>query len=130
VELHRAHDEMKTRRLFRGLFEQFALVDAEQPDEIRAPALHEAQVARVINEAREIRVLVIDADRQPVLAIDDLSRQMMPVAFARSHSAPRKYLPELKDGNYRRPDGFLEALRLDRKHGARRAGGGPNDGIL
>lgn len=62
VELHRAHDEMKAGRFLRGLLEQLALIDAQEPDEIRAPALHEAQIARVIDEPGEPRLDDIATD--------------------------------------------------------------------
>ena len=43
--------------------EQRALVGAEQAQVVGAAALHEAQIAGVIDDAGKIGVLVIDADR-------------------------------------------------------------------
>ena len=60
-DAHGAHDEGKTRRLFFRLLEQRAVVGANQSQIVGSPALHETQVARVIDDAGEIRVFVVDA---------------------------------------------------------------------
>jgi hypothetical protein len=42
-------------------------------DTVSPPALHETQIARVIDDAGEIRVLVIDAHRHDVAAAFNLA---------------------------------------------------------
>ena len=42
--------------------EKIRVMDARQPQEIRPAALGEFQVIRVIDDAREVRVLVVNAD--------------------------------------------------------------------
>ena len=64
--LHRAHHEGKARRLAIGLLEQGAVIGAEQAQVIRAAALHEAQIIGVIDNAGEIRVLVVHPHRHGV----------------------------------------------------------------
>src|SRR5262249_31449415 len=54
-------------------FEQRAVVGADQPQIVGAPALHEAQIARVIDDAGKIRVFEIDAHRHYVAARADLA---------------------------------------------------------
>ena len=61
---HRAHDEGKSRRLLFGRLEQRAMIGADQPQIIGAAALHVAQVVGVIDDAGEVGVLVVDADRR------------------------------------------------------------------
>ncbi len=55
------------------------MIDAEQAEKIRTPALHETQIARVIDDAGKIRVLVIDADGHDVPAVFDPAREVGPV---------------------------------------------------
>ena len=55
VDLHAAHGEGEPFR------RKLAVMDAEQPQIVGAPALHEMQIARVIDAAGEIGVLEIDA---------------------------------------------------------------------
>ena len=62
VDRHRADHEGKARRLLRCLLEQRALVSAEQPQVVGPAALHEAQIARVIDHAGKVRVFIIDAN--------------------------------------------------------------------
>ena len=84
VDVHVAHDEGKARRLLLGRLEQRAVVGADQPQVIGAPALHEAQVARVIDDAGEIGVLVIDAHLLVVLAVlDDAVEVMLRLSLAK-----------------------------------------------
>src|SRR6185295_332564 len=66
-------DERKPGRFFLSLFEQGAMIGADQPQIIRAPAFHEAQIAGVINDAGEIRVFVVDAHRLTVPAVMDFT---------------------------------------------------------
>ena len=68
-----AHDEGKARRLGLRLLEQRAVVGADQAQIVGAAALHEAQVARVIDDAGKIRVLVIDPHLLMVLAVADFA---------------------------------------------------------
>ena len=73
VDAHRAHHEGKARRLLLGLLEQRALVGAEQAQIVGAAALHEAQIARVIDDAGKIGVLVIDPHRLEMPAVADFA---------------------------------------------------------
>ena len=41
---------------------EFGVVDARQPQEIRAPALEEFEVARMIDDARKVGIGELDAD--------------------------------------------------------------------
>ncbi len=58
---------------FCRLLEQRAVVGADQPQVVGAPALHEAQVAGVIDDAGEIGVLVINAHLLQVAAVADFT---------------------------------------------------------
>ena len=51
-------------------------VGAHQPQMVGAPALHEAQIIGVIDDAGKIRVLVIDADLHVMAAVADLAVEM------------------------------------------------------
>src|SRR5581483_6850117 len=73
VDVHVAHHEGEARRFGRGLLEQRAVVGADQAQIIGAAALHEAQVAGVIDDAGKIRVLVIDAHLLVVAAAADFA---------------------------------------------------------
>ncbi len=73
IDAHVAHHEGKAGRFRRRLLEQRAVVGADQAEIIGAPALHEAQVARVVDDAGKIRVLVIDAHLLVVLAVADFA---------------------------------------------------------
>ena len=73
IDRHVAHDEREARRFGCGRLEQRAVVGADQTQIIGAPALHEAQVARVIDDAGKIRVFVIDAHLLMVLAVADFA---------------------------------------------------------
>ena len=55
LDLHRAHHEGEARRLLFGLLEQRALIGVEKPQIIGAPALHETQIAGVIEGTRMLR---------------------------------------------------------------------------
>ena len=55
IDLHVAYGEGKPFR------RELAMMDAEEPQIVRAAALHEMQIARVIDTAGEIRVLEVDA---------------------------------------------------------------------
>ena len=70
---HGAHHEGEARRLLLGLLEQRALIGAEQAQIVGAAALHEAQIARVIDDAGKIGVLVIDPHRHKMASGADLS---------------------------------------------------------
>ena len=50
-----------------------ALIGAKQPQIVGAAALHEAQIARVIDDAGEVGVLVIDPHRHHVAAVADFA---------------------------------------------------------
>jgi hypothetical protein len=45
------------------------MIGAQQPQIIGAAAFHEAQIARVIDDAGKIRVLVIDPHRHAMTAV-------------------------------------------------------------
>jgi hypothetical protein len=49
------------------------LLGAHQAEMIGAPALHEAQIIGVINDAGKIRVLVVDAELHVMAAVADLA---------------------------------------------------------
>src|SRR5262249_38518147 len=53
--------------------EKLAVVGAQQAKVVRAPALHEAQIACVINRAAEIGVLIVDPNRHDMPAGADLA---------------------------------------------------------
>jgi len=67
---------VKARRLSLGCLEQHAMVDADEAQIVGAPALHEAQIAGVIDDAGEIRVLVVDTHRQNVPAIAEFAGEV------------------------------------------------------
>ncbi len=48
---------------------QLGMVDAGQPQEIRPPPLEEFQIARMVDDAGEIGIRVIDARQKPVAKI-------------------------------------------------------------
>ena len=58
---------------FADLLEQRALVGAEQPQIVGPAALHEAQIARVIDDAGKVGVLVIDPDRLMMPSVADFA---------------------------------------------------------
>ena len=64
------------------------VADAEQADEVGPPALHEADVAAVIDDAGEIGVLEIDAHRQDVTAGDQAAGKVGPGLRGRHSSSP------------------------------------------
>ena len=72
---HRPHHKGKARRLLLRLRKQRMLLGAHQPQMIGAPALHEAQIIGVIDNAGKIGVLVIDADLQVMAAVADRAVQ-------------------------------------------------------
>src|SRR6185437_9392355 len=97
VDVHVAHDEGKARRLGGGGLEQRAMVGADQAQVVGAAALHEAQVAGVIDDAGKVRVLVIDAHLLMVAAAADFTVErthrhgtFSPIAC--SQCLPSKYL--------------------------------------
>jgi hypothetical protein len=53
---------------------QLPLRNPQKPDEVRAAALEEMQIAGMIDETGKVGVLVIDTLRQPVAAVLHLSR--------------------------------------------------------
>ena len=55
---------------------QRVLLGAHQPQMIGAPALHEAQIIGVIDDAGKIGVLVVDADLHVMAAVADLAVEM------------------------------------------------------
>jgi uncharacterized protein YfeS len=57
--IHVTHDEGKARRFLLGLLEHGAMIGAQQAQVVGAAALHEAQIAGVIDDAGKIGVLVI-----------------------------------------------------------------------
>src|SRR5690606_27916206 len=71
LDLHPTHDEGEARRLGLRLREQRMQVGGEQAQTVGAAALHEAQAIGVIDDAGEIRVLVIDADLHDMAAVAD-----------------------------------------------------------
>ncbi len=76
IDLHRAHDEGKARRFRLRFREQRMLFGAHQAQMVGAAALHEEQIIGVIDDAGEIRVLVVDADLHVMAAIADLAVEM------------------------------------------------------
>ena len=64
VDLHAPHDPDDL--LAMAAAGQFGVMDAGQPQEIRAAALEEFEIARVVDDAGEIGVGIIDARHQPV----------------------------------------------------------------
>src|SRR5690349_23142543 len=93
------------------------MIGADQPQVIGAPALHEAQIARVIDDAGEVCVLVIDAHRLTMFAVPDdaiegariVSRRCARVhrssrSLAKSHThESRPDLPHRRSGGSRSP---------------------------
>ena len=80
VDLEAAHDEGRGLRAF----DQIAMVDAEQAQEVGAAALAPAQVGGVVDQAGEVGVLEIDPDRQDVTAALDPPGEIGPVASSRA----------------------------------------------
>ncbi len=76
VDLDSADDENRGLALF-GIGEP-RLVDAEQPDEVRPPALAIFEEVRVVDEARAIGVLEIDAHREDMRLAFDPPRKVRP----------------------------------------------------
>src|SRR5580700_2499623 len=73
IDGHRTHHEGKSRRFLGGLLEQRAVIGADHAQIIGAPALHEAQIAGVIDDAGKIGVLVIDAHGEYMAAVADFA---------------------------------------------------------
>jgi hypothetical protein len=86
LELHRTHDEGKTRRLALGFGEQRPLVRTKQAQVVGAAPLHEAEVVRVIDDAGEVRVLVIDTHLHEVASVADDAVKRRGCGFC-SHAA-------------------------------------------
>ena len=102
--LHRAHHEGKARRLLLDLLEQRALIGAEQAQVVGAAALHEAQIARVIDDAGKVGVLVIDPDRLEMPAVADVAVECGGVhrhgtffCIAASQWRPSKYFGVMRE---------------------------------
>src|SRR5690606_26522441 len=91
VELHPAHDE--SRRIATGRSaDQRPVIVADQPQKIRAAALAPAQIAGVVDESGEVRVLEVDPDRQNVpaaaaLILDDAAGKIGPGSRRFAHVA-------------------------------------------
>jgi hypothetical protein len=71
IDAHVPHHEGEARRLAGGLLKQCAVIGADQAQVVGAPALHEAQIACVVDQAGKIRVLVIDPNLLVVAAVAD-----------------------------------------------------------
>ena len=69
LDAHGAHHEGKARHFALGFLEQRAMTSTEQPQVIGAATLHEAQIVGVIDDAGEVRVLVIYPHRHQVPAL-------------------------------------------------------------
>src|SRR4029077_16019761 len=78
VDLDAAHDEHQRVSGIRR--RKLLVVNAEQPDEVGAAALAEFQEIGVIDNAREIGVLEIDADGQDMCLAFDPPGKVRPVA--------------------------------------------------
>src|SRR5690606_23881969 len=89
VDLHAVDD--KGERVL--ALEEFRVIDARQPQEIGAAPLRETQIARMVNDAREIRVLVIDAHRQYMAPPLDAPGKIGPALRAHASSPPPKSPP-------------------------------------
>ena len=76
IDRHRAHHEGEAGRFLLGRLEQRAMVRADQAQIVGAPALHEAQIVGVIDDAGEIGVLVIDPHRHRVAAVAQFAVEM------------------------------------------------------
>jgi hypothetical protein len=84
VDFHAMDDEDETFHV--PLDRQRRLLDTEQPQIVCAGPLHEMQITGVIDDAGEIRVLVIDPLHQPVPVICQFSGKR-----DQRHSEPRKF---------------------------------------
>src|SRR5262249_52508944 len=73
IDLHGAYDEGEARRLLLDLLEQRTLIGAEQAKIVGSAALHEAQIACVIDDAGKIGVLVVDANRLDMPAVPNFA---------------------------------------------------------
>src|SRR4029079_19386404 len=73
IDAHVPDSESKSGCLFFSLLEEGAVVGPDQPQIIRAAALHETQIACVIDDAGEIRVFVVDADGLMMPAVANFS---------------------------------------------------------
>src|SRR5215203_3951584 len=69
IDLHGSNDEGDLLRLVKR-----ALVDPERADELGAPTLEEPQVVRVVDHAREVGVLIVDAEREDMSPVFDPPR--------------------------------------------------------
>src|SRR6516165_1099625 len=87
------HHEGKTRRLRARFFEQRAMTGAEQAQMIGAPALHEAQISGVIDDAGKIGVLVIDANGHDVTAAPNFAVESVHRHGTRLRIAASQFLP-------------------------------------
>ena len=85
-DVHVAHHEGEARRLGRRLLEQRAMVGADQAQVVGAAALHEAQIAGVIDDTGKIGVLVIDAHRLRVAAVADRAVEGVTIHLSNSAS--------------------------------------------
>ena len=73
------------------------MAGAEQPQVVGAAALHEAQIAGVIDDAGEIRVLVIDAHRHHVAAVREFRRRArLLILFAAKQAELRRIARRLR----------------------------------
>src|SRR6266581_3230081 len=88
-----ARHEGEARRLAGGLLEQIAVTGADPAHVLGAAALHESQEARVIDDAGEVGVLVIDPDRQHVPPAADLAAKLRPFLGRRGARDARLTLP-------------------------------------
>jgi hypothetical protein len=80
IDRHGPHHETEAFPI--GFFEVGAVLGAGEPQHVGPPAFHETQVARVIDDAGEVGVLIIDTHRQVMAAVTDFA-----VEVGRNHSA-------------------------------------------
>ena len=118
VDLDRAARRRPRARPASGVASSL-MVDAEQPDEVGAAALAEFQEVGVIDEAGEIGVLEIDADRQDVGLALDPPGEVGPIARSRLFAAVEQR--ELGRGLRRRRQAEMDEGCCGQHAAARRA---------
>src|SRR4029434_9307550 len=91
--MHQAPHKRKPRRFRARLFEQRAVMRAEQAQMISAAALHETQVVGVIDDPGKIGVLVVDPNGHDVTAVPQFAIKRIHRGGTRARIDASQFLP-------------------------------------
>src|SRR5262245_4137492 len=69
------------------------MLRSEQAQMVGAASLHETQIVGVIDDARKVRVLVIDANRHDMTAVPQFAIERIHRQGTRVRIAPSQFLP-------------------------------------